>query len=182
MSEFNRLQQVKRHFFAMRNGIIADALRRGGSPFKIIFGLNLPQIAEMALEYGPDIELAHRLWENRSTRESMLLAPMLIDPETFSPEEANKWLSEIPTPEVADNLCHKLLRRLPYAYDIAIKSMQSNDDMQHYAALRIFWHFLSKHPQEIRHIAESELNRKCKLTFQSAFQIIEELDFIENTV
>ena len=35
----NEMQIVKRHFFAMRNGIIADTLRRAGSPYHIIFGL-----------------------------------------------------------------------------------------------------------------------------------------------
>ena len=30
MTEFNRFQQIKRNFFAMRNGIVADTIRRGG--------------------------------------------------------------------------------------------------------------------------------------------------------
>ena len=49
-TSFNEMQTVKRHFFALRNGVIADALRRAGSPFRIIFGLNLPQIAEIAMK------------------------------------------------------------------------------------------------------------------------------------
>ena len=52
MSDFNPLQNIKRRFFALRNGVIADTLRRAGSPFKIIFGLNLPQLAEIAAELG----------------------------------------------------------------------------------------------------------------------------------
>ena len=36
MTDFSRLQQVKRRFFAMRNGVIADTYRKAGSPHHII--------------------------------------------------------------------------------------------------------------------------------------------------
>ena len=42
------LQQIKSRFMAMRNGIVADALRKGGMPHKVIFGLNVPQLSEIA--------------------------------------------------------------------------------------------------------------------------------------
>ncbi len=64
------MQQIKRRFFAMRNGVVADMLRRAGSPFHIIFGLNLPQIVEIASEI-PETQreaMADALWQNRSTR------------------------------------------------------------------------------------------------------------------
>ncbi len=63
-SPYNDMQTIKRRFFAMRNGIIADVLRRGGSPFRIIFGLNLPQIVEIAAENEASADLARRLWAN----------------------------------------------------------------------------------------------------------------------
>ena len=60
-TSFNDMQTVKRAFFAMRNGVIADTLRRAGSPFKIIFGLNLPQISEIAARTPHTAGLAERL-------------------------------------------------------------------------------------------------------------------------
>lgn len=36
MDEFNPMQRLKRRFFAMRNGALADQLRKGGVPHKII--------------------------------------------------------------------------------------------------------------------------------------------------
>lgn len=65
MTEFSKMQRLKRRFFAMRNGITADALRRVGQPFRVIFGLNMPQLREIAGEFGPDEELARELWANR---------------------------------------------------------------------------------------------------------------------
>ena len=58
---YGPMQTVKRRFFAMRNGVIADVLRKGGSPFRTIFGLNLPQIAEIAADTGklPDNNIIH---------------------------------------------------------------------------------------------------------------------------
>ena len=78
MERFNDMQQIKRHFFAMRNGIVADVLRKAGSPFRIIFGLTLPQITDVANATGKNAELARRLWDNKTTRCSMLLAPMIM--------------------------------------------------------------------------------------------------------
>ena len=71
------MQTVKREFFAMRNGIIADTYRKAGTVFKIVFGLNLPQLVEIAGRTPHSRELAEALWANTTTRESMLLARCL---------------------------------------------------------------------------------------------------------
>ena len=55
---FSDFQNVKRRFFALRNGIIADTLRRAGDPHTIIFGLTLPQLREVAEATGKDDALA----------------------------------------------------------------------------------------------------------------------------
>lgn len=60
--QFNKMQTLKRRFFAMRNGLLADQLRRAGSKFRIIFGLNIIQLNDIARDYGHDPELAEALW------------------------------------------------------------------------------------------------------------------------
>lgn len=131
------MQMIKRHLFAMRNGVIADTLRRGGSPFSIIFGVNLPQLTEIAATHGPDRELAEKLWANTTTRESMLLAPMLMPREDFSEDQAIRWAEQSPCPEVTDVLCLKLLRHQPYALDLVRKLADDPKPMSRYAALRL---------------------------------------------
>lgn len=37
------LGAIRRQFFALRNGLIADTLRKGGMEQKYIFGLQLPR-------------------------------------------------------------------------------------------------------------------------------------------
>ncbi len=96
MPEYNRMQIIKRRFFAMRNGIIADTLRKAGLEYKIIFGLNLPQITEIAAEQPHEADLAEELWADRRTRESLMLAPMLYPaaelPDGYVPHPRQKWL------------------------------------------------------------------------------------------
>lgn len=139
---FNDMQTVKRRFFAMRNGVIADTLRRNGSPFRIIFGLNLPQIAEIAAETPHDKDLAERLWANSTTRESMLIAPMLVDPSSFTFDDAVRWISSIPAREVADVICLKLLRHMPYASRVAGELGMSVKAMDRYTGVRLMFNII----------------------------------------
>lgn len=106
MAEYNAMQTVKRRFFAMRNGIVADTLRRTMPEYKMVFGLNIPQIADIARETGISRALAEELWADRRTRESMLMAPMIFPIEELDAPTAGRMMDEVVTPEVADILCH----------------------------------------------------------------------------
>lgn len=163
---FSPMQSVKRRFFAMRNGVIADTLRRSGSPFHVIFGLNLPQIVEIARgipeEHCP--ALAEALWANRTTRESMLIAPMLMTAGDLDEERAAAMLREAPCAEVADVLCHRLLRHTPYALSLALSLADDADDAVRYGALRLMCNIASSHPAEAAAMAEAELSRDCPRT------------------
>ena len=130
MTEFNKLQTVKRRFFAMRNGIIADTLRRAGSPYRIIFGLNLPQLTEIATEIGQDADLAIQLRDNVTTRESQMLAPMIYPIEELTEDKAEQWIDAAQSTEAIDILCHRLLRHMPFAYGLMHKYADSPVELQ----------------------------------------------------
>lgn len=132
------MQQIKRRFFAMRNGITADVLRRGGLSYPIIFGLNLPQLNEIAAMHGEDIDLARQLREDRRARESQLLAPMLFPRHMLGYAEAVEWVENLPEcTEAADILCHKLLRHQEYASALAQDLGNSPRAFLRYTALRL---------------------------------------------
>ncbi len=170
---FNEMQTVKRRMYAMRNGVIADALRKGGSPFRVIFGLNLPQLVEIADGIGKDREMAVRLWNNNATRESMLLAPMLMPAGEFTEEEALKWGREVPATEVADILCHRLLRHLPYALDLSKKLIADASPMAHYTGVRLMLNIASRYPAEARSTGERELALGLPATRQMASLLLD---------
>ena len=110
------IKTIKQQFFTYRNGMLADTLRKAGDPHKMIFGLNLPQIMQIAAETGKNKALATALWtDEHGCRESRLLAPMLMPSQEFTIDEAMEWCSSVECVEVADVLCHRLLRGTDFA-------------------------------------------------------------------
>lgn len=153
------MQRVKRRFFAMRNGALAQQMASfGGRKYQINFGLNLPQISEIAHEFLPggaeytaivqeesfdSAEFARKLRDNRSTRESMLIAPMLFPVEKLTLEEALDWTRSALTPEVADILCMKLLRNFPEAHAVAGELLSGRESpIAVYTGLRLLLNLL----------------------------------------
>lgn len=128
------LKDAKQRFFALRNGLLADTLREQAAiGHRLIFGLNLPQLMQIATEAGTDAELADRLWADSDCRESRLLAPMVC------PRTAPRlhWLAEVTSVEEADVVCHRLLRHQPGALEAAAAQAGADDPLLRYAALRL---------------------------------------------
>lgn len=174
---FNDMQTVKRHFFALRNGIIADTFRRAGASYKIVFGLNLPQIAEVASVTPHSPELAQALWDNSTTRESRLIAPMLYPAEKMDRATAIKWMSEINEAEVADILCMKLLRRLPFAAELVDEAAGSDSAWAAYTAMRLALNLLPSSADRARALAAEHKNSSDSTLRHLSVQIADELEF-----
>lgn len=103
----------------MRNGVIADTLRKVGMPYKVIFGLQVPQIAEIARRNGQSMELAEELWADREVRESRILASYIFPPAEVTEDKALELMRDTRTREEADMLGFRLLKRLPFAPAVA---------------------------------------------------------------
>lgn len=137
-----RLREIKKQFFAYRNGIVADTLRRAGHPCGVIFGLNVPQLAGIARAVGKDAALARALWADTNVRESRLLAPYLL-PEADYPADADQGVRlalEARTREEADMLAFRLLKHLPFAPEIAAALEASGEPLAAYSAATLRRH------------------------------------------
>lgn len=176
-TSFNRMQELKRRFFAMRNGAVADSLRRQGAPYRIIFGLNLPQLVEIARDFGPDAELANSLRENLTTRESLLIAPMLYPVENLTAEKALKWLTESPTTEVVDVVCLKLVRHMPGAPALVELLACSAEPLHRYAALRLGANLLPQGMDKLEVIARREISLRDPMTLSAATIILDDISW-----
>ena len=113
------LREIRKEFFAFRNGIVADKLRKAGDPHSMIMGCLLVDISAITARIRESINdkeqlaaIASELWEDTKSRECRLAAPMLYPAEEMSLEEALQWCQTVETVEIADNLCHKLLRHI----------------------------------------------------------------------
>ena len=185
MERFNEMQQIKRHFFAMRNGVIADVLRKAGSPFRIIFGLTLPQLTDVAKATGMNAELSRRLWDNKTTRCSMLLAPMIMPAEEITLGEVMQWIAEAPSTEVTDVLCLKLLRRLPQAVELVGVLAGNDDTLSRYTALRLALNLVREPDAPLdkwERMALDEEKSGVTMTRGIARQLADEIDFIKNPI
>lgn len=112
------LRDIKHHFFAHRNGNTADILKRGGSRFRIIFGCDVPTLSDLAATIGKDAEMARTLWEDRDVRESRLLAPWLMNPESLSQQHCIDMALDATDMEEAMMLAFRVLKRRGDATEI----------------------------------------------------------------
>lgn len=201
LPEFNAMQRVKRRFFAMRNGDLAQQMTERGARYRINFGLNLPQISEIARDFLPGgkehtvceagpmplptgfdmADFSRRLRDNTSTRESMLIAPMLFPVKQLTEEEALGWARSVPTPEVADVLCLKLLRNYPDAPRLVEILSGDSEPLSRYVALRLALNLLQSgklSPESLLPMVVSEESHKSQLTAPLCRQLRDEITFL----
>ena len=166
------LKDVKKQFYAYRNGMLADRLRSAGDCHSVIFGLNLPQIVEISKSIGNDKNLSEQLWANSTTRESRLLAPMIYPVAEFSETLAKVWIEGLENTEVVDVFCHRLLRRSEYA--------ENESDILRYFAMRLALNLIIigkiSDMAYLKSVAEREMQRNCTLTKGVANSILEEFE------
>ena len=138
------VREIRKEFFAFRNGIVADKLRKAGDPHPVIMGCLLVDIQGIAARFREGIgdaellaAIASELWSDTNSRECRLAAPMLYPVELMTLERALQWCQTVETVEVADNLCHKLLRHLPDANDIFRKLIADEQSLIKYTGYRL---------------------------------------------
>ena len=146
----NAAREIRKEFFAFRNGIIADKLRRAGDPHAIIMGCLLADVMAIAGRtreaLSNDLEqlqaLAQELWSDTKSRECRLAASMLYPASLMTLDEALEWCMNVETTEIADNLCHKLLRHLPDADTLFRKLIAHDQAMVKYTGYRLLLNLL----------------------------------------
>ena len=137
------IHSIRKEFYALRNGMIADTLRKGGLEQKYIFGLQLPQIKDIAVRSKPDNDeeaslLARALWKDKDCRESRLLACHMMPMDMMTKEEAKEWTEDASTREESDILAFRLIRYLPFAGEIARELEASGNQQKKYTATAIY--------------------------------------------
>lgn len=110
---------IKKELRASMNGILSARMREAGMPFKLIFGVELPRLRNIACEFPQDEELANHLWQ-QNIRETRLLAIMLMPAESFTEEVAEAWVNTMVTAEEAQILAMILLHKMPKAKEACI--------------------------------------------------------------
>lgn len=108
------IKSIKRSFRLFMNGVAASSMREKGLDYKIIWGIPVTRIREMAAAYEPSREVAEQLWQS-DVRECKLLAMMLMPADCCDEETVMTWVGECRNPEMAEMMAFYLLSQLPFA-------------------------------------------------------------------
>ena len=104
------IQAIKADLRAAMNGVASKAIRESGMGYKLVFGVELPRLREIAAGYDADRRLALDLWQE-DIRECKMLAIMLYPQEEFDRDIADMWISSL-HPEQAELVQLMALDRL----------------------------------------------------------------------
>ena len=138
------------------NGVLSQSLREKGLKYRLIFGVELPRLKEIASGYEQNHELAQALWKE-DIRECKILAGYLQPSNTFDPELADFWMESVHNTELADYLSMILFRRLPYASQKAFEWIASGERMKMYTGFRLMSHLFT--------ILGTEMNERSRNEF-----------------
>lgn len=129
MNMQQEILDIKKDLRASMNGVLSARMREAGMPYKLVFGVELPRLQEIAAQFAPNRKLAQALW-NENIRETRLLACLLMPPQEFTSDLADIWGDEIPTAEVAQVMATQLLPKVSGACGRAFEWIASDNEMK----------------------------------------------------
>ena len=154
-------QNIKKEFFAYRNGIIVEQLRAAGDPHTMIMGCQLADVIAITSRYEKNATLAQELWDDEKHRECRMAATMLYPTQEFKMETALAWCQSVESIEIADVLCHRLLRHLHYAVELWKQLLACDKKLVRYTAWRLLLNLIIMNKVErtddMRAMVEKEL-------------------------
>ncbi len=159
-----KIKHIRKQLRLAMNGVISNSLREKGMNYKLIFGVPLPEIKQIAAGYESDAELARMLWQE-DVREMKILATLLFPAEAMTHAEACRWVNEIPYPEIAEQCCNNLFPKLTDAASLAVSLLTDTSSLGRTSGFLLFAQ-LYKHHQAIRPAEEEVFLAECCCTLQ----------------
>lgn len=187
VNDNNLSREIRKEFFAFRNGIVADKLRKAGDSHTMIMGCLLSDVVQITNRMRDAVAddeslaaLAQQLWDDTASRECRLAAPMLYPASMMTRDMAMQWCRSVENVEIADNLCHKLLRHIADADDIFLWLTEQDTPLAKYTGYRLLLNLLLlgkvKPSQSIKSIVEAEAAPAGALYTPLLRDIMEELN------
>lgn len=113
---------------AAQNGQVSDMLKNAGMKYKVIYGLSMADLRNIASRFYPDRELADELWE-RDIREAKVISLLVDDPEKVTKEQVIKRAEEFDNIELAEQAGGYFFPKLPFATEIVETLCQSDNEI-----------------------------------------------------
>ncbi len=93
---------------------VAGMARFGINPEGTL-GISVADLRKIAKELGRDHALAEALWQS-GIHEARILAVLIDDPKQVDEDQAERWVVDVDSWDVCDQLCMGLLRKTPFAH------------------------------------------------------------------
>jgi 3-methyladenine DNA glycosylase AlkD len=105
---------------------LAGMARFGINPDNTL-GVSIPNLRKMAKEIGKNHALAQQLWSS-GIHEARLLAGMVDDPGEVTEEQMERWVSDLDSWDVCDQVCSNLFDKTTIAYKKAHEWSGRNEE------------------------------------------------------
>ncbi len=99
----------------MRNAENVAGMARFGINPDGTLGISVADLRKIARELGRDHDLAEALWQS-GIHEARILGVLVDDPKQVTEEQAERWVVDVDSWDVCDQLCMGLLRKTPFAH------------------------------------------------------------------
>lgn len=159
------IKDIKGKFRLFMNGVISQSMRDKGMDYKLIFGIEVPRLKEIAAQYEKNHEVAQALWKE-NIRECQILATMLQPTDTFYPEIAEIWIESMRMPEQAEQAVMHLFQHLPYATEVVFQWMADERVYFQFCGFLLMTRLLMK-GQELNERAAAEFLDQAAATVAS---------------
>ena len=165
MQTSETIRQIKAQLRLFMNGVLSQSLREKGLKYRLIFGVELPRLKEIAANYEQNHELAQALWKE-DIRECKILAAYLQPADTFDSELADFWMESVHNTELADYLCMILFRHLPCASQKAFEWIASGERITMYTGFRLMSHLFAFLGTEMNERSRNEVIDQIQAVLQ----------------
>ncbi len=110
------LLKIKR----LQNRDVVNSMQKRGIDYKVNYGVSIPMLHQVALEYNRNHLVALKLW-NKQWRETMILATMLEEPGEISENQMDFWVRNFLAVEIAEQAAMNLFSKTSFAYQKAFE-------------------------------------------------------------
>jgi 3-methyladenine DNA glycosylase AlkD len=92
-----------------------EGMKRFGMAIEQRLGVSIPILRKLAKEVGKDHGLALELWDT-GIAEARIVAAMIDDPNELTEEQMERWVKDINSWDVCDQVCMNLFEKTPLAW------------------------------------------------------------------
>lgn len=121
--------EIKRSFRLRMNGVVSASMRQKGVQGYLNWGIQFPELKQMAQQYDKDYDLALALWKE-NVRECKILSTLLMPPHTMPQDMVSLWMEQIESQEIAEYATYNVFQYVDDASIFAYLWMSSDRQLE----------------------------------------------------